>query len=84
MLLHNTIWKLMHELTHRQIESDSVDDVRKFLVCVVKYIVDESEKLLIYNATKNSRITRDCVRAILNSERKISFATISWRHDLKK
>jgi hypothetical protein len=74
----------MHGLTNRQIESDSVDEVSRFLVNVVEYIVDESEKLLSYNATKNSRISSDCVRAIINSKREISLATISRRHDLKK
>ena len=74
----------MKRYTQRQITSGGVDEVCFFLEQVVKYIVDESEKLLKYNGSKNTRISGDCVRAVLRYKRTIPSAAISRRHDLKK
>jgi hypothetical protein len=84
MLHHHTVWNLMRKYTQRQVEPDSVDDVCIFLEEIVRYIVEESEKLLKYNGTKTSRISCDCVRPILNSRRNITFAAINGRRNKQK
>ena len=84
VLHRHTIWKLMRKYTSRQIESDSVDDVVRFLEVIVWYIVQRCETLLKCNATEKTRISRDCVRAILNSKREISFSSINRECEFKK
>jgi hypothetical protein len=84
MLHHHTIWNLMRQYTHRQVEPGSVDDVCIFLEEVVRYIIEESEKLLKFNGTKTSRISCDSVRPILNSRSNITFAAMNRRRNQQK
>ena len=68
-MLHNhTIWKLMRKYTNRQVQEDSVKETSQLLEFVVKHLVEKSEKLLEYNGTKNQRITKDCIKAVIKSE----------------
>lgn len=67
MLHYYTIWKIMRKYTNRQIQEDSVKEISLFLENVVKDIVEDSEKLLQYNGNKNQRITKDCVKAVINN-----------------
>ena len=68
-MLHNhTIWKLMRKYTNRQIQEDSVKETTKFLESIIKDLVEQSERLLEHHGSKNQRITKDCIRAIIKGE----------------
>ena len=58
----------MRKYTNRQIQEDSVKEISQFLEIIVKNLVEKSEKLLEYNGTKNQRISKDCIKAVIKSE----------------
>lgn len=68
MLHKHTIWKLMRRYTDRQIQEDGVKEASQFLESIIKDLVEQSERLLEYNGSKNQRITKDCIKAVINSQ----------------
>jgi hypothetical protein len=58
----------MRKYTNRQIQEESVKEASQFLECIIKNMVEKSEILLKYNGTKNQRITKDCIKAVIKSE----------------
>jgi len=63
-----TIWCFMRKYTNRQIQEEGVVVLSKYLEKEIKTIVEESEKLLEYNGTKNQRITAECIESIINNK----------------
>ncbi len=68
MLHTHTIWKIMRKYTNHQIQEDSVKETSQFLESIIENLVEKSEKLLEFNGTRNQRITKDCVKAVIKSE----------------
>ena len=72
MLHCYTIWCLMRKYTNRQIQEEGVVVLSKYLEKKmgeeIKTIVEESEKRLEYNGTKNQRITAECIESIINNK----------------
>ena len=58
----------MRKYTNHQIQKDSVKVTSQFLEYMIKNIVEKSENLLLYNGSKNQRITKDCIKAVIKSE----------------
>lgn len=58
----------MRKYTNHQIQEDSVKETSQFLEYMIKNIVEKSENLLRCNGTKNQRITKDCIKAVIKSE----------------
>jgi len=62
----------MRKYTNRQIQEEGVVVLSKHLEKKmgkeIKTIVEESEKLLEYNGTKNQRITAECIESIINNK----------------
>jgi hypothetical protein len=58
----------MRKYTKRQIQDNGVKETSQFLERMIKNIVEKSERLLEYNGTKNKRITKDCIKAVIKSE----------------
>ncbi len=58
----------MRRHTNRQIQKEAVIDLSKYLEKEIKTIVEESEKLLEHNGTKNQRITAECIESIINNK----------------
>lgn len=63
----HTIWRLMRKYTKRQIQDEGVIELSKYLEGKIKEIVEYSEEILAHNGTKNQRITKDCIKAVISN-----------------
>lgn len=89
MLRPNSVWTLMRKHTKRQIEDEAVKTLYDFLSSSVekfiKNIVDECEVLLLYNGTKNQRISLDVIKGVIKRKHNSSLPAMAGnRGDIKR